>query len=68
MIYHCPPTKPVARKIFGELWEDYPPRIIDGVLYPGSYRVTIDGWYAGWFNAVSRDIAIKQFNAGLYER
>lgn len=60
--------EPIARKIFGALWEDMPPIIWDGVFYPGWYRVTIDGNYAGGFSAVSQDLAIKQFFAGLYRR
>lgn len=58
----------IAKKLFGTLWEKYSPDIIFGEKLPGHYIVTIDGWYAGSFTAISREIAIKQFNAGLYRR
>lgn len=59
---------PIARQAFGTLYEDMPPEIVGGTMFPGWYRVLIDGWYAGTFSAASREIAVKQFRAGLYKR
>lgn len=60
------PEAPIARNLFATLWEDYPAEIVNGMFFPGWYRVLIDGYYTGTFSAPSQDIAIKQFYAGLY--